>query len=73
MSGPEKDVAALLVAWVANVKLIMCLLLVSVALFSKTEDRLLRAAVSFAMCLAIPAYYVTMSPEMHSMEAAARY
>lgn len=68
----ERDLFALLVAWVANVKLIMCLLLVSVVLFTRTEDHLLKASVSLVMALSIQFYFWTMSPGMHLMEISGR-
>lgn len=68
----ERDLLALLVSWVANVKLIMCLLLMSVVLFTKNEDHLLRASISFVMSLSIHLYFLSMSPGMHLMENSGR-
>ena len=66
MNEEEKSLSALLVAWVANVKIIFCSLLAVIAIFFK--DHSLRATVSMIMCVTIPLYFVTMWPILHEME-----
>ena len=68
MNGHEKDICILFVICIANLKVMISLLLLVVAIFSKQKDHILRGSVSMAIYVSLCAYYITVSPVLTEME-----